>query len=175
MTTCLVAERPQGRGRLGGPEEHCSGLLRARAKGPHTPHEMSEENLAVVQQFADRVNEQDIPGFLALVDPEVELRTLGGVQRGLEGARRFAEGGGPQEHYLTHFVHERAFDAGDQVVVFTNIQRRWRETGELGDETRIGAVFTLRAGKVLRLQAFRDRQQALEAAGLTQEGQESSP
>jgi ketosteroid isomerase-like protein len=149
--------------------------LRARPKGADTPHEMSEENLAVVQQFAERVNEQDFPGFLALVDPEVELRTLGGVQRGLEGARRFAENNGPQEHYLTHVVHERAFDAGDQVVVFANIQRRWRETGELGDETRLGVVFTLRAGRVLRLQAFGDRRQALEAAGLTQEGQESSP
>jgi len=30
---------------------------------------MSEENLAIVQAFADRVNEQDIPGFLALIDP----------------------------------------------------------------------------------------------------------
>ena len=136
---------------------------------------MSEENLAVVQQFAERANQQDLPGFLALVDPEVELHTLGGVQRGLEGARRFAENNGPQEHYLTHVVHERAFDAGDQVVVFANIQRRWRETGELGDETRLGVVFTLRAGRVLRLQAFGDRRQALEAAGLTQEGQESSP
>ena len=150
-------------------------MLRATPNRADTPHEMSEENLVIVQQFADRVNEQDIPGFLALVDPEVEFHTLGGVQRGLEGARRFAESNGPQEHYLTHIVHERAFDAGDQVVVFGNIQRRWRETGELGDETRLGVVFTLRAGKVLRFQAFRDRQQALDAAGLSQEGQASSP
>jgi hypothetical protein len=46
---------------------------------------MSEENLAVVQAFADRVNEQDIPGFLGLVDPEVEFHTFRGVERGLEG------------------------------------------------------------------------------------------
>jgi hypothetical protein len=136
---------------------------------------MSEENLAIVQAFADRVNEQDIPGFLGLVDPEVEFHTFRGVERGLEGARRFAESNGPREHYLTHVVHEQAFDAGDQVVVFGNIQRRWRETGELGDETRIGAVFTLRAGKVMRFQVFHDREQALAAAGLTQGGQASSP
>jgi ketosteroid isomerase-like protein len=131
---------------------------------------MSEENLAVVQQFADRVNQHDIPGFLALVDPEVEFHTFRGVERGLEGARRFAENNGPQEHYLTHVVHEQAFDAGDQVVVFGNIQRRWREAGELGDETRLGVVFTLRAGKVLRFQVFGDRQQALDAAGSAEKG-----
>jgi ketosteroid isomerase-like protein len=67
-------------------------------------------------------------------------------------------------------VHEQVFDAGHQVVAFANIQRRWRETGELGDETRIGAVFTLRAGKVVRFQVFRDREEALAAAGLTQGG-----
>lgn len=136
---------------------------------------MSEENLAIARAFADRVNEQDIRGFLALVDPEVEFHTFRGVERGLEGARRFAESNGPREHYLTHVVHERAFDVGDQVVVFANIQRRWRETGELGDETRIGVVFTLRAGKVLPFQVFRDRQRALVAAGLTEGEQASSP
>ncbi len=107
---------------------------------------MSEENLAIVQAFADRVNEQDIPGFLGLVDPEVEFHTFRGVELGLEGARRFAEGNGPREHYLTHVVHEQAFDAGDH-----------------------------RAGKVLRFQVFRDRDQALAAAGLTQGEQASSP
>jgi ketosteroid isomerase-like protein len=135
---------------------------------------MSEENLAMVQRFADRVNEQDIPGFLALVDPEAELHTFRGVEQGLEGARRFAVSNGPQEHYLTHVVHEQAIDAGDLVVVSANIQRRWRETGELGDETRVGVVFTLREGKVLRFQVFRDRQQALVAAGLTEGGQAPS-
>jgi hypothetical protein len=72
-------------------------------------------------------------------------------------------------------VHEQVFDAGDQVVAFANIQRRWRETGELGDETRIGVVFTLRAGKVLRFQVLRDREQALAAVGLAQGEQASSP
>jgi ketosteroid isomerase-like protein len=133
------------------------------------------ENLAIVQQFVDQANQQDIPGFLALLDPEVEFHTFRGVERGLEAGRRFAEGGAPKEHYLTHVVHEQVFDAGDQVVAFANIQRRWRETGELGDETRIGVVFTLRAGKVLRFQAFRDREQALAAAGLAQGEQASSP
>jgi ketosteroid isomerase-like protein len=98
--------------------------------------EISEENLAIVQRFADTVNQQDLAGFLALVDPEV--------------------------------VREQAFDAGDRVLVFANIQRRWRKTGELGDETRVGVLFTLRQGKVLRFQVFRDRQQALEAAELSQ-------
>ena len=46
---------------------------------------MSEENPGIVQAFADRVNEQDIRGFLALVDPEVEFHTYRGVEWGPEG------------------------------------------------------------------------------------------
>jgi hypothetical protein len=57
---------------------------------------MSEENLAIVQQFVDRANQQDIPGFLALLDPEVEFHTFRGVERGLEAGRRFAEGAPPR-------------------------------------------------------------------------------
>jgi hypothetical protein len=49
---------------------------------------MSEENLAIVQQFVDQANQQDIPGFLALLDPEVEFHTF----RGSSGAWR--RGGG---------------------------------------------------------------------------------
>jgi hypothetical protein len=94
--------------------------------------EISEENLAIVQRFADTVNQQDLAGFLALVDPEVEFHTFRGVEPGLDVARCFAEGGAPQEHYLTQVVREQAFDAGDRVLVFANIQRRWRKTGELG-------------------------------------------
>jgi hypothetical protein len=52
---------------------------------------MSEENLAVVQQFAERVNQQDIPGFLALVDPEVEFHTPEGSSAGWRG-----RGGSPK-------------------------------------------------------------------------------
>jgi ketosteroid isomerase-like protein len=171
-----VGKRPEGARQVGGRRgELRNRVLQAASKSTDTRNEMSEENLAIVQRFADRVNEQDIPGFLALVDSEVEFHTFRGVERGLEGARRFAESGAPKEHYLTHVVHEQAFDAGDRVVAFANIQRRWRETGELGDETRVGVVFTLREGKVVRFQVFRDRQQALVAAGLAQEEQASSP
>jgi len=107
--------------------------------------------LAIVQRLADRVNEQDIPGFLALVDPEVEFHTFRGVEQGLKGIRRFAVSNGPQEHYLTHVVHEQAFDAGDVVVVSANIQRRWRETGELGgrDEGGRGLHAPRRQGAAL--------------------------
>jgi hypothetical protein len=43
---------------------------------------------------------------------------------------------------------------------------RWRQTGEVGGEVPLAAVFRLRDGKVVRLHVFSDRQAALQAAGL---------
>ena len=60
---------------------------------------------------------------------------------------------------------EQLIDAGDHVVAVI----REREAGRTSDapvERTHLAVWTLADGKVIKLQAFDDRQQALEAAGL---------
>lgn len=61
---------------------------------------------------------------------------------------------------------ERIRDAGERVLVEYVRQMRWRESGEVGAEVPLAAVFTLRDGKVVRLHAFADRQEALQTAGL---------
>jgi ketosteroid isomerase-like protein len=65
------------------------------------------------------------------------------------------------------FEVEKLVDAGDHVVA--NI--REREVGKASGvpvEARHTAVWTLTDGKVTRLRVFDDRQQALEAAGLSE-------
>ena len=82
------------------------------------------------------------PGTNKLGDPLVRIRPADQDTYGMAAAdsRR------PSEHDSdlrlvprSYVVHEQAFDAGDWVVVFANIQRRWRETGELG--TRRGCRY----------------------------------
>jgi len=63
------------------------------------------------------------------------------------------------------FEPERFLDAGDQVVVFARIVGRGAASG-VPFELETTHVWTIRAGRVASLHAYRDRSEALEAAGL---------
>jgi uncharacterized protein len=90
------------------------------------------------------------------------------------GARRTYHGiDGVMENFdqiLEVFEHGRQvpegfIDCGDRVVVFVRTEARARTTGlELNDER--AHLLTLQDGKWVRLQQFRDRAEAVEAAGL---------
>ena len=56
-------------------------------------------------------------------------------------------------------------DAGDQVLAVIREREVGRASGVPVGATHL-AVYTLSGGKVIRLQVFDDRQQAIEAAGL---------
>jgi ketosteroid isomerase-like protein len=64
-----------------------------------------------------------------------------------------------------HQVPERFIECGDQVLVFVRTESRGRTTGlELNQQW--AHLVTVRDGKIVRLQQFRERDEALEAAGL---------
>lgn len=123
------------------------------------------DNSALVRRFVDTYNRGDTEAILALVTPDVELETPGGLERGPEAARRLA-GKSTQEHALVHIEVERMVEAGDKVVVFAERQMRWRETGELADSSPSDALFTIHGGKVARWQQLPDRREALRLARL---------
>jgi ketosteroid isomerase-like protein len=62
---------------------------------------------------------------------------------------------------------EEIIDAGDQVVVVAHHQGRGRASG-VDVDTRFYEVYTLREGKVSRVDEYTDRTEALEAAGLSE-------
>ena len=62
---------------------------------------------------------------------------------------------------------EEIIDAGDQVVVVAHHQGRGRASGVKVD-ARFYALYTLREGKVLRVDEYTERKDALEAAGLSE-------
>jgi ketosteroid isomerase-like protein len=64
-----------------------------------------------------------------------------------------------------HFEPERFLDAGDQVVVFARIIGRGGASGA-PFELETTHVWKIQAGRAKSMQAYRDRSQALEAAGL---------
>jgi ketosteroid isomerase-like protein len=123
------------------------------------------DHSALVRRFVDTYNRGETQAILALVTPDVEFETPGGLERGPQAALRWA-GKSTQEHALVRIEIERLVETGDQVVAFAERQMRWRETGELADASPSDAVMTIRGGKVARCQLLRDRREALRLAGL---------
>ena len=61
-----------------------------RSHHEHTAGNMPD-NLALARRLLDSWNRGDVAAVPALVTPEVEIETPGGVDRGLEAARRWVE------------------------------------------------------------------------------------
>ena len=63
---------------------------------------------------------------------------------------------------------ETLLDAGDKVVAPIRITGRGRGSGAEFPELSSAHVFTLREGQIVRVEVFYDRDEALEAAGLSE-------
>ena len=89
-----------------------------------------------------------------------------GRYHGRNEVRRFLEETAqPFEEVL--LAPEEFFERGDQIVVFVHFRARAAGT-EGVIENRIGHVWTVRDGKAVRCQTFPRREEALEAAGLSE-------
>ena len=113
----------------------------------------------------------DTSGMLDLLDPDVEWHpatsVMDPVYRGPEGVRRWMT-----EFYETWDAlvvePEEFIDAGpDCMVVALRLRGRGRTSG-IDVDMLLYEVFTIRAGKVVKRQAFRDKTRAFEVAGLSE-------
>jgi ketosteroid isomerase-like protein len=103
--------------------------------------------------------------------PEFELQTADravnrGTYRGLEEVMRFFEDLFEPFEEVT-VDPEEFFERGDQIAVFVLVRLRPAGSNALV-ENRIGHLWTMREGKATRLQVFPRREEALEAAGLSE-------
>jgi ketosteroid isomerase-like protein len=103
----------------------------------------------------------------AIFDPRVVLNPIDeGPSSGFDAMRADMERWASAFDELTVTVEE-IIDAGDQVVVVAHHQGRGRQSGA-EVETRFYPVYTLREGKVARVDEYTERAEALEAAGLSE-------
>jgi len=125
----------------------------------------------IVRRTLDAVRRRDWETGESAYSPDVEwddrdLRPEGAVHRGLEAMR--AE---MRPWFLTWSDYrleiERMVDADEHVVAIVRETGKGRSSGVRLDQ-RIGMVFTLRDGLIRRVRLFRDREEALEAAGLSE-------
>lgn len=124
---------------------------------------------AIVRRFYEAFERQELDELVNVLHPEVELQTARGLRRGLNEAREWAlkaEAGELDQR----FVVEELVEHRNHVVALVRRQWWWRREEELADESEVGAVFTLREGRIARWQPFEDRAEALRAAGIEPAG-----
>jgi ketosteroid isomerase-like protein len=134
---------------------------------------MSEENenIQTVRAMYDAFNRGDWQAVLAHVSPDIEFETdprhpEAGIYRGRQQFRRLWEGiEAPFERTVVE--PEKFFTKGPQVIAFVTMRRR-PAGGHEDFSIRIGELWTLRDGKLVRGQAFAHRSEALEAVGLSE-------
>jgi ketosteroid isomerase-like protein len=131
---------------------------------------MSSENLRIVQTLLDAWNSGSLDSVQELVSDDMEWLEIGGMLGAagaeLRGWDRLREG---RDSIFDVFQSyqlelETTFEEGDRVVAIVKETARGRSSGaEVG--TRFGYVITVRDGKVARVEAYRDPDQAISAAG----------
>ncbi len=135
---------------------------------------MSQENVEICRRAFEAFNRtfnEGTPDYWELLDPEVEYVPMSALLEGTryhghDGVRQWMEG--MKQDWTTYEVRpERFVDLGDDRVLAMGTWRaQGRGGGVLLDFQQATWLHRFRNGKVVLLQTFTDRQQALEAAGL---------
>ena len=136
---------------------------RPRARGGYGGR-MSRANIEVVRTIYDRFRGGDADGALALYDPAVEVHDRPEipdprVYRGHDGVLA-ALGASRSAFAGLDLVPEEFVDAGDRVVVVFRFVGTGRESG-VPIEQRLCHAWTVRDGRVIRMDVHSDRDEAL--------------
>jgi ketosteroid isomerase-like protein len=136
---------------------------------------VSEENVELVRRAIEAFNRRGVESLISggFYSPEIvfDLSSAGipgaGVYHGLDEVRAFFEedwfGAFPFEEWEIDV--EELIDNGDQVIVMTRQRGRGASSG-VAAELELANIFTLHGAEIVRLEVYRDRERALEVAGL---------
>jgi ketosteroid isomerase-like protein len=122
---------------------------------------MSQENVEIVRGFLVA----HLDELLAYVDPDIVWNPVEeSSAQGPEAVRASTERWkGEWDDY--ELIPEEFVDMGDRVVATVRFRARGRGSG-IDVAARLYDVFTLRDGKIVRMDQFADQYEALEAARL---------
>ena len=128
---------------------------------------MSQENVEIVREAWGAYSRGDYDRVAGFHDPHIVVVTLedGAVYGNddvLANYERWDEAWEEAETTL-----EEVIEQGDRVFLTARFHARGRASG-VEIDTRLYEVYTVRDGKVLRIDEYADRAEALEAAGLSE-------
>jgi ketosteroid isomerase-like protein len=132
---------------------------------------VSRENVEIVKRALEAFSGGDAETFADLTTPDLEWKTgLGAVEgeifRGREGVETyFSRLRSAWDQF--RFLPDQFRDRDDVVLVLGRLEGVGRGGGVPVDSP-VGAVWELRAGKIWRLRAYLDQNEASEVAGLAE-------
>ena len=124
---------------------------------------MSQESVEIVRRFLIG----DVDEALAYADPEIVWNPIEELPTQGHGAVRASLARWKAEWDDYEMLPEEFVDRGDRVVVTVRLGGRGRASG-VEIDARFYDVYTLRDGKIVRMDQFTERRQAFEAAGLAE-------
>src|SRR5262245_14211603 len=131
---------------------------------------MSQENVELVRRAALAFADGDMEEAARILDPEVELHPpaedpdVEPVYRGPDGFGTWLQTW-LEAWEEFEFRIEEVLDAGDRVVVIYSQRGRGKASG-VEIENRLGAVATVRDGRIVRGDLYLDPDEARRVAGL---------
>src|SRR4051812_20990057 len=102
----------------------------------------------LARQVLEALSRGDVPGFTALVHPEIEIHTARDVYRGADAAEEWARK--RYEHLERHFAIDRLEARADEVTARVRTQYVWRESGLVGDEEPMTIHLAFADGRLVR-------------------------
>jgi uncharacterized protein len=131
---------------------------------------MSQENVEAVRRLYDAFSTGDFARALEQAEPDFEwippARDIQGPAQGRDELQRLLRN--QEEAYEEFRIEaEELTDHGDQVVAFIRIRGRGRSSGVEFD-IRAATVWTFDKGRLVRGKAYPNRNEALQAAGLSE-------
>jgi limonene-1,2-epoxide hydrolase len=123
-----------------------------------------------VREFIRAFNERDLDGFVAVLDPAVELHASRGLRKGREAARVWAtrEPGGVQQTIELEQLYEEGLEgSGGKAVALIRRVWRWAEDDSLASVDEMAWCFELRDRRVLSWRPYEDREAALRENGFS--------
>ena len=132
---------------------------------------MSQENVQLVKRAVACVNQRDIDGYLACCTEDVQLITptaeVAGAYDGPEGIGRFFADIADASPDFKIVIESLEAVGPDRVMGFMSVIGTGRASG-IPIENATGNVYDFADDRIRRIQIFFDRNQALEAAGLSE-------
>jgi uncharacterized protein len=132
---------------------------------------MSQENIEVVRRMYEAYTAGDFETALAEFQPDAEVdlsaRGYTAVGKGSEGITRVVSSWTESWDEYSERLDE-IHDLGDRVLVLATQRGRGKGSG-IEVSSQWGFLVELRAGRIARLTAYRDRASALEAAGISEQ------
>jgi ketosteroid isomerase-like protein len=139
----------------------------ARRQERDTARAMSQQNLELIRAGFAAHNRGDLDALTQVYDPDVVFETLLlGTHHGNEAIRLIYE---ENQKTLSGYTVDpmELIEAGGQVVAVAQVTGVGPASQiAMEDRDRFAFLFTITNGRVVREQAFRNREEALEAAGL---------